>query len=141
MLLLWCMGKKFTPCLQMPEIKFFLDECIAVSIVDTLMDLGFSATHARTVGLRGASDKVIAAHAKKEHAILLTKDLEFGSLQFYPPGSHYGVVVLRLPFNFKLSQGKLVLQNFLKTINPRDLVGSIVVVQLGRYRIRKFSTN
>ena len=72
-----------------------------LSLSEVFTESGFETEHAKTSGLRGATDKEIAKYALKQKKILVTKDLEFGSLLLYPPGSHYGLIVIRVPFNFK----------------------------------------
>ena len=69
-------------------MKFFLDENIPLSVTDSIKSLGFEVEHVRTSGLRGATDKQIAKYAQKQQAILVTKDLEFGSSILYPKDSH-----------------------------------------------------
>lgn len=85
----------------------------------------------------GSSDNKIAEYAKKQKAILVTKDLEFGSLLIYPESSHYGLLVLRLPNNFTAKKMNEILEEFLKSIKVEELVNSITVLEIGRYRIRK----
>ncbi len=118
-------------------MKFFLDENMHFSAVGVFQDLGFKVEHAKTSGLRGAPDKEIAAYAKTNSAILITKDLEFGNMLFYPKGSHFGLLVLRLPYHFTISQVNSTLKEFLKVMNAGEMVNSITILELGRYRIRK----
>ncbi len=110
-----------------------------LSAVEIIRKLGFQAEHARNAGLVGCSDKEIAAYAKKHNAILVTKDIEFGSLLLYPKGSHYGLLILRLPHYFTSKQIMETLEKFLTEIKPTILVNSITVLEIGRYRIRRIS--
>lgn len=118
-------------------MKFFLDENLPLSLSEIFTEFGFEVEYARTSGLRGATDREIAMYALKQKAILVTKDLEFGSLLLYPPGSHYGLIVLRVPFNFKTDQINRVMKNFIIKINAADLINTITVVEVGKYRSRK----
>ncbi len=118
-------------------MKFFLDENLPLSLIDIFTEFGFEVEHAKTSGLRGATDKEIAKYALKHKAILVTKDLEFGSLLLYPPGSHYGLIVIRVPFNFKTDQIKRVVKNFISRTDADDLINTITIVEVGKYRSRK----
>lgn len=128
------MGKKFTRCLL--DMKFFLDENLPRSLTKDLAKLGFEVSHAAETGLRGSSDYAIADYAKKQNAILITKDLEFGSPLLYPKETHYGLLVLRLPHWFDRKAIAENLIRFLQRIEPPDLVHKIVILEVGRYRIR-----
>jgi len=116
-------------------MKLFLDENLPISFVESLQKLSFGVEHVRTVGLQGADDQRIALYAKNQKAILITKDVEFGSLLLYPSGSHYGLVVLRLPDNFKKEQILTALTHFLA--QGKNLAGFITTVERGKYRVRK----
>jgi len=116
---------------------FFLDENIPKSLVETIKKLGFEAEHARDVGLGGCSDIKIAEYAKKRNAILITKDLEFGSLIIYSKNSHYGLIVIRLPHFYTSNQIVKIMNRFLSNINVEILINSIVILEIARYRIRK----
>lgn len=85
------------------------------------------------------ADKDIAIYAKKNHSILVTRDLEFGSLELYPTGTHYGLVIVRLPYSYDKDAIIKSMLNFLKSINTEKLPGKIHVLEVGRYRVRDIS--
>ena len=74
-------------------MKFILDENMPLSVRDTLRESGHEVEHIRETSLQGASDFEIANHARKKNAILITKDIEFGSIILYPENAHYGSIV------------------------------------------------
>jgi len=117
-------------------MKFFLDENIPFSVTDIIKRLNFKAEHTINVGLRGATDKEIANYAKKTGAILITKDLDFGSTLSYPKDSHYGLLILRLPSYFNTKQISNAIKDFLEKIDPKILIGAITVLEIGKYRAR-----
>lgn len=119
-------------------MKFFLDENLPLSTTDMIQELGFEVEHVKTVGLRGATDKEIAKYAKEKEAVLLTKDIEFGNFLLYPKGSHFGLMVLRLPNNYSGEQIKEKLKHFLINYDEKELPGSIIILQLSKVRIRKY---
>src|SRR3989344_5924376 len=119
------------------KMKFFLDENLPISAIEVFIKLGFEVEHCKNSKMRGSSDKLIAEYAKKQKAILVTKDLEFGSLLIYPESSHYGLLVLRLPNSFITNKINKTLEEFLKEVKAEELINSITVLEVGRYRIRK----
>ncbi len=119
-------------------MKFLLDENLSLSLIELFEELNLECEHAKTIGLIGAKDKEISDYARKNKLILITKDLEFGNFTFYPKGSHYGLIVARFPHNFKTEQIKNEFKNFLKEIKLTELINAIIILEIGRYRIRKF---
>ena len=47
-------------------------------------------------GLTGSSDEELWQHAQHEERFLITQDLDFSDLRRFSPGSHYGILLLRL---------------------------------------------
>lgn len=84
-------------------MRFLLDENLPYSLKNELVTFGHQVEHARDI-LRGKSDAEIARYAKEHQAILITKDLEFGSHLIYPKESHCGLIIVRLPFHFSTRQ-------------------------------------
>ncbi len=119
-------------------MKFFLDANMPYSASGVFEKLDLEAMHARDVGLSQASDDEVMDYAVKNKSILVTKDLGFANITRFPVESHYGVVVLRLPYYFKAHQLVNVLRDFLSSVDVKLLVKSIAIIKLGRYRIRKF---
>lgn len=118
-------------------MKFFLDANIPYSALQVFEELKLEVTHARDVGLNRAPDKEIADYAARNRSILVTKDLEFANRALFPPETHYGLIILRLPPNFKASQFASALNEFLKSVDINALEKSVAIVKLGSYRIRK----
>ena len=117
-------------------MKFFLDACMPYSSKEIFQKYG-EVTHARDIGMTGATDKAIIQYALKNKAILVTKDLDFGNTLLYPIESHFGVIILRTPFYFTAKQINNVLIEFLSSVNIEELKNAVTIVELGRYRIRR----
>lgn len=103
---------------------------------EMLISLGHKVEHAR-IKMQGCSDEEIAHYAKVNNAILVTKDLGLGNILIYPKGSHYGLIIIRTPLHFTAPQTAELLKNFIENIDIKKLANSIVILELGRYRIRK----
>lgn len=118
-------------------MRFFLDANVPYSALEVFEELNLKAAHARDAGLSRADDKEIISYAAKEKSVLVTKDLELANTKLFPPESHNGVVVLRLPHTFNAKQFANAIRNFLTVVEAESLKKAITIVKLGRYRIRK----
>lgn len=118
-------------------MKFFLDTNIPYSTLKAFENLNLEAVHARDIGLSQANDKEIFEFAVKNKSILVAKDLEFANPRLFPRKTHYGIIVMRLPYFFNASQFIAVLRNFLNSVEIDSLEKAVTIVKLGGYRIRK----
>ncbi len=118
-------------------MKFLLDANIPRSSLEIFKALSIKATHVSDVGLQVATDQEVAAYAKKQKSIIVTRDLGFGTYAALSKNTVYGIVVLKLPFYFTAEGIKAVLRAFLITAKLETLPNSLVIVELGRYRIRR----
>lgn len=117
-------------------MKFLADMGVSQTTVKWLNKQGFNATHVRDVNMNRSLDAEILSKAKAEGRIVLTCDLDFGDLLSASGEYSPSVIIFRLenetPANVikRLNQ---VLQE-----SPDALTkGSIIVVEEGRYRVRK----
>jgi predicted nuclease of predicted toxin-antitoxin system len=117
--------------------KFLIDADTPYSAVE-VFTLGFAqdALHVRDVGLGDADDSKIFAYAQANGMVIVGRDLGWSNLLDYPPGSHHGLIVLRLPNTFQAEQIKAVLHAFLQDVNINEVKGALTIVEPGRYRIR-----
>jgi predicted nuclease of predicted toxin-antitoxin system len=77
-------------------MKFKGDENLPAEVVALLRYAGHDAHSVLDEDLGGTSDTSLAEVCRKEGRILLTLDLDFADIHAFPPGSHPGIVVLRL---------------------------------------------
>jgi len=116
--------------------KFFVDACLPRSSTRLLRELGHDAIDAREVSMGNSEDMEIFKYAQKEGRILVTRDKGFGDLLKYPPGSHRGIIVLRLPSTYTASQINRVLEGFLLDVQIEKLEKKLAIVEATRYRLR-----
>lgn len=79
-------------------------------------------------GLIGAPDRDVVAAA--------TLDRGLGDIRGYPPGSHAGIVVLRLTDQSAAAATKAV-SDLATLTDPSSLAGAVAVLQRGLLRIRR----
>jgi len=77
-------------------IQFLLDENMPPVVGRFLRDKGFDVKEVRETLSRGAQDDSVIALARQELRVLVTFDKHFSNLLVYPPGSHYGIIRIRI---------------------------------------------
>ena len=77
-------------------MKIKLDENLPFQLVTLLKELGHDAHTVHEERLIGHHDREIWEAAQKESRFLITQDLDFSDLRRFAPGSHYGILLLRL---------------------------------------------
>lgn len=73
-----------------------LDENIPASLIEVLESLGHQADTVQQEGLKGRNDTDVWSAAQGEPALLITQDLDFSDIRRFQPGSHHGILLLRL---------------------------------------------
>ena len=116
-------------------MKFKLDENLPVSSAAILTSAGHDVDTVTDEDLVGAPDRDVVAAATAAGRILVSLDRGQGDIRAYPPGSHAGIVVLRLTDQSAASATKAVTDMATLT-NPDSLVGAVAVLQRGLLRIR-----
>ena len=118
--------------------RFLVDEDLSRSLVAIAGARGLDAVHAVDAGLRSMSDKEIVAAAVAQQRSIVTADREFGNPLLYPPWSHAGVILVRIPEALGLQKRLERVADALSTLAPLDLHGVIAVVEPARTRLRRF---
>ena len=116
---------------------FLVDEDMPRSTALALRQAGYDAADVRDLGLRGATDPVVFAHAQRTDAVLVTEDKGFANALAFPPGSHAGIVVVRVPNELPTQAVNRELLRALTELQGEDLHGLLVIVEIGRTRIRR----
>jgi predicted nuclease of predicted toxin-antitoxin system len=116
-------------------MKFKLDENLGQSIATAIAELGHDVDTAADENLLSQPDGRIAEAAAREGRVVITLDLDFSDERCFPPGTHPGIIVLRLPF-LGVPTVRFVIVNFLRTADLQSLVGAICIIELHRTRIR-----
>ena len=116
-----------------------LDENITSAAVALLTTAGHVVDTVSDEGLTGAADSLVIDACRSEQRLLVTFDVGFGDVRVYPPGSHHGVVLLRLA-DQRPDITLDILRRLLLGYVLDDLVGAVVVVSADRVRIRRSET-
>jgi len=116
-------------------VKFKLDENLPVSSAAILASVGHDVDTVAAEGMTGAPDQDVVAAAARAGRILVTLDVGLGDIRAYPPGSHAGIVVLRLPDQSAATVTKAI-SDLAGLAEPGSLAGAVAVMQRGLLRIR-----
>ncbi len=77
-------------------MKIKLDENLPGRLAARLAVLGHEVQTVRQEGLEGRLDETIWEVAQSEGRFLITQDMDFSDARRYAPGSHCGVLLIRL---------------------------------------------
>lgn len=77
-------------------MKIKLDENIPAGLVVILNKLGYPTDTVLDEGLQGSNDGDVWAAAQQSGRFLITQDLDFSDIRRFQPGTHHGLLLLRL---------------------------------------------
>ena len=77
-------------------MKVKLDENIPVRLARVLMNSGHDVDTVTSEGLKGKSDGEIWSAARRNDRFLITQDLDFSDVRQFTPGTHAGLLLVRL---------------------------------------------
>ena len=113
-----------------------LDENVPVSVLDPRSEAGADVDTVGDEGLVGADDPAVLAAASREGRVVMTMDRGFGDIRAYPPGSHGGIVVLRMDQQTPRRVAEAV-RHFVATVELAALEGCVSVWRDGELRVRR----
>ena len=79
-------------------MKIKLDENLPARLGDVLSDLGHDVDTVIQERLAGHSDAEVWEATQQAERFLITQDLDFSDIRRYVPGTHYGLLIVRLRF-------------------------------------------
>jgi predicted nuclease of predicted toxin-antitoxin system len=77
-------------------VKLKLDENLPEALAQVLTRLGHDVDTARDEGLAGHDDADVWSGAQNAGRFLLTQDLDFSDRRKFRPGTHHGLLLIRL---------------------------------------------
>ena len=117
-------------------MKIKLDENMPVDLADVLSRLGHDADTVPHEGLAGKDDAAVWDAAQSAGRLLVTQDLDFRDSPRFRPGTHHGLVLVRLK-----NAGRQQLIDRVATVFERETIDTwtacYVVVSHDRVRVRR----
>lgn len=77
-------------------MRIKLDENLSADLVEDLAALGHDVDTAPNEGLAGREDPEVWAGAQAAGRLLITQDLDFSDVRKFVPGTHHGLILVRL---------------------------------------------
>ncbi len=116
-------------------MKIKLDENLPIRLAAALKDMGHDADTVEQEGVRGQADPGVWEAAQKDGRFLITQDLFFTDVRHHPPGTHKGVLLLRLTRNGRITAYDRVVELF-RNLDVAAWEGCNVVADEERVRVR-----
>lgn len=117
-------------------MRFLADMGVSLQVVEWLRTQGHDAVHLRDEGLQRLPNGEIFQKAGTEQRIVLTFDLDFGEIVAASKGQIVSVILFRL-HNTRTDFVIRRLDDVLSHSSADLMQGAIIVVEGGRYRLRK----
>ncbi len=111
-----------------------VDEDLPGDIASLCSAAGYDATTVYLQGHHGLPDKQLWPKVQQEQRMLFTADKGFANARDYPPGSHAGVVLFRLPRESRVGYIRLA-EFLLAQVKLDNVAGAIVVVSPDAIRV------
>lgn len=121
-------------------MRIKLDENLPTALVSVLASLGHDVDTVPSERVAGASDPEVWRAAQRSKRFLITQDLDFSDIRRFAPGTHAGLLLVRLR-----EPGRLALTNRVAELFGSEDVtswaGCFLVVTARKPRIRRPSTS
>jgi predicted nuclease of predicted toxin-antitoxin system len=117
-------------------LKVMVDEDLPRKAVEILKEYGYDATSVLEEGIRGIKDAQLWITVQNNKQFLVTADKGFGDIRTYPPGEHFGILLLR-PDEDGIRPVIDLLKKVLESYRLEDLVGITTVATPRGIRLRK----
>jgi len=115
-------------------VKIKLDENVPARLGQELRDLGHDVDSVQEEGLTGRDDGQVWRAAQQESRFLITQDLDFSDMRQFAPGSHHGLLLVRLRDPGRNALAILVREVF-SSQNVADWAGCFVVATERKIRV------
>jgi predicted nuclease of predicted toxin-antitoxin system len=115
--------------------RFLIDESLSRAVATALAAAGHDTLDARDCGLRGAPDGTVHARAVSEDRVLVSGDTDFANTLRFRPGTHPGIVVLRVPNEWSPAERAHRLVHALDEALLATIAGTTVIVAPARVRV------
>ena len=119
-----------------PMIRLLADENIPPNVVRFLRDRGIEVKEVGGAGSAGSSDDGIKRLARKENRALVTLDNHFANILVYPPGTHHGIIRIRIHPPL-IEDIITAFDQLLDKVDLDEIAGSLIVLEREGFRLRR----
>jgi len=117
-------------------VRLKLDENLPERLVPILAEIGHDVDTVVREGLGGRNDDELWPVVQAAERFLITKDLGFSDERGYPPGTHRGIMVLRLSDDRSSAVAERLTSVF-GTEPVEAWIGCLVIVTDHKVRVRR----
>jgi predicted nuclease of predicted toxin-antitoxin system len=117
-------------------MKIKLDENLPAVLADILDQLGHETDTVPSEGLAGSDDPHIWEAAQRAGRFLITQDLDFSDVRKFVPGTHHGILLVRMREPGRLALVRRIRRLF-ETEDTEQWTRCFVVVTEHKIRIRR----
>jgi len=117
-------------------MKIKLDENLPTTLADGLSQLGHDVDTVSQERLTGRDDSVVWQAAQKAERFLITQDLDFSDIRSFQPGTHHGLLLVRLHEPGRRALRQHILNAF-QTGHTDEWQGCFIVLTEHKLRIRR----
>jgi predicted nuclease of predicted toxin-antitoxin system len=117
-------------------VKIKLDENIPSGLVRVLSNLGHEVDTVPMEGLHGKPDDVVWEAVRAGGRFFVTQDLDFSDAREFAPGTHDGILIVRLRQPGRVALANRIAQVF-HNEDMSSLAGCFVVLTERKIRIRR----
>jgi predicted nuclease of predicted toxin-antitoxin system len=117
-------------------MKIKIDENLPLQIALKLKSFGHDVHTTQNEGLSGCVDLVIWEAVQRDERFLITQDLDFSDARRFAPGTHHGILLIRLhsPSRFTLIER---IEELFRNENVSGWAGCFVVATERKVRVRR----
>ena len=117
-------------------MKLKLDENLPESLVHELSVLGHDVDNVRMQDLVGQADSAVWHAAQTSGRFFITQDLHFSDIRQFVPGSHHGLMLVRLRVPGRMALRTRIREVFLAE-NVEPWAGCFVLLTANKLRVHR----
>lgn len=117
-------------------MRIKLDENLPEGLVAALAELGHDVDTTIREALAGRDDGVVWRAAQAADRFFITQALDFSDIRRYTPGTHRGLLLVRLRFPGRTALFDRV-QSLFRTEDVSDWAGCLIVASDRKLRVRR----
>lgn len=117
-------------------MKIKLDENLPEVVGASLGNFGHEVHTVLSEGLKGRNDRAIWEAAQVESRFLITQDLDFSNIHQFTPGTHAGILLIRLHAPSRLNLVAAI-ENIFRTEDVEQWPGCFVIATERKTRVIK----
>lgn len=117
-------------------MKIKIDENLPEALIEGLAALGHNVDSVREEGIAGRDDATVWDAAQKDHRFLITQDLDFSDIRRFAPGTHCGILLVRMHSAGREALTKRITEVFASE-NTALWLGCFVILSDHKLRVQR----